>query len=58
MSESLPRNKCESCGYWFTTAGEERICPDCIEDEAESVPANPFDAFLSMVVSDCVNGRR
>jgi rubrerythrin len=33
--EDLPANLCEECGYWFTTAGDEKVCPDCREAAEE-----------------------
>ena len=47
MSESLPRNKCGVCGYWFTTAGDEAVCSDCREgmdeERAERGKAGTWD---------------
>jgi rubrerythrin len=28
----LPRQRCSECGYWFTTAGDMTVCPDCEEN--------------------------
>lgn len=54
----VPRSRCEVCGHKFVTAGDETVCDDCKEDPPPPPKKpNPFDAFLSRCVSDCVNAR-